>query len=94
MVLVTPPASRLDTKRILVVEDEALVVMLLEAVLRRAGASTVITAFTLPEALTVLPRAMADGGLDVAVLDIGLHDLRVWPVADQLADLRARPRSL
>jgi DNA-binding LytR/AlgR family response regulator len=39
------------------------------------------------EALRLIERAAADGGLDAAVVDIKLADAAAAPVADQLATL-------
>jgi DNA-binding response OmpR family regulator len=85
-----PPASPtvLKGRRVLVVEDEALIAMMLEDVLREAGAE-VLTAATLGEALRLVEAAAAGhgGGLGAAVLDIDLAGERVLPVADALARL-------
>jgi DNA-binding response OmpR family regulator len=86
-----PPASPtvLKGRRVLVVEDEALIAMMLEDVLREAGAE-VLTAATLGEALRLVEAAAAaghGGGLSAAVLDIDLAGERVLPVADSLARL-------
>ena len=78
------PAS-LRAKRILVVEDEALVAMMVEDELAGAGAVVVGTAATVGEALSLAAAALADGGLDVAVLDMDLDGEDVAPVADALA---------
>jgi DNA-binding response OmpR family regulator len=83
------PVSRgkLSGKRVLVVEDEALVAMLLEDELRDAGAEIVGPAASLGHALRLIDRAAADGGLSAAVLDIDLQGTAVTPVADRLAAL-------
>jgi AmiR/NasT family two-component response regulator len=83
------PVSRgkLSGKRVLVVEDEALVAMLLEDELRDAGAEIVGPAASLGHALRLIDRAAADGGLSAAVLDIDLDGRHVEPVADRLAAL-------
>jgi DNA-binding response OmpR family regulator len=85
-----PPASTTVLKgcRVLVVEDEALIAMMLEDVLREAGAE-VLTAATLGEALRLVEAATAGhgGGLGAAVLDIDLAGEKVLPVADALARL-------
>ena len=79
--------SMLRGKRILVVEDEALVSMLMEEELLDAGALVIGPACSLDEALRLTETAAADGGLSVAVLDINLAGVAVWPVADRLAAL-------
>jgi DNA-binding response OmpR family regulator len=83
---VVRPAS-LEGKRILVVEDEVLVSMLLEDELRDAGATVLGPAPSVGDALRLAEAAAADGGLSAAVLDINLEGQHVWPVADRLAAL-------
>jgi DNA-binding response OmpR family regulator len=79
--------SMLRGLRILVVEDEALVSMLVEEELLDAGALVIGPACSLDEALQMTEAAVADGGLSAAVLDINLAGQAVWPVADRLAAL-------
>jgi DNA-binding response OmpR family regulator len=79
--------SNLQGLRILVVEDEALVSMLVEEELLDAGALVIGPACSLDEALRLTETAVADGGLSAAVLDINLAGVAVWPVADRLAAL-------
>ncbi|MBY0329969.1 MAG: response regulator [Acetobacteraceae bacterium] len=75
-------------KRILVVEDEALVAMLMEDGLADAGAEVVGPASSVEQALELVEWAAArTGGLDAAVLDINLQGTVVAPVADRLAAL-------
>jgi DNA-binding response OmpR family regulator len=83
-----PPASALpEGSRVLVVEDEALVAMLVEDELREAGAEVRVAA-TLGEALRLVGAAAGEGcGPDAAVLDIGLGAESALPVADALARL-------
>jgi len=77
----------LHGKRILVVEDEALISMLLEDELLEAGAEVVGPVCSVKEALELIDQAAADGGLSAAVLDINLEGETVSPVADRLATL-------
>ena len=77
----------LEGMRILVVEDEALISMLLEDELRCAGAEIVGPAVSVAEALELIEIAYGDGGLNAAVLDINLNGEMVLPVADRLAAL-------
>jgi CheY-like chemotaxis protein len=79
--------SNLQGLRILVVEDEALVSMLVEEELLDAGALVIGPACSLDEALRLIETAVADGGLSAAVLDINLAGVAVWPAADRLAAL-------
>lgn len=78
---------RLKGKRILVVEDEALVAMLVEDELLDAGAEVVGPALSIGEALHLVEAAAADGGINAAVLDINIGGKHVSPVADRLAAL-------
>jgi CheY-like chemotaxis protein len=70
----------LQGKRVLVVEDEALLALFLEDMLGDAGVEVVGPAGTL-EAGLELAEAEA---LDAAVLDINLNGLRSFPIADRL----------
>lgn len=74
-------------RRVLVVEDEALVAMLMEDGLADAGADVVGPACCIDEALGFIERAACDGGLNAAVLDINVEGAAVLPVADRLATL-------
>lgn len=68
-------------KRILVVEDEPLVAMLLEDMVRNLGFDVVGPALRLDEAL-----ALVESGLpDAAILDVNLGNCRSYPLADLLA---------
>jgi DNA-binding response OmpR family regulator len=79
--------SVLQGKRVLVVEDEALVSMLLEDGLLDAGAEIIGPAGSVEAALLLIEAAAAVGGLSAAVLDINLQGAAVSPVADYLAAL-------
>jgi CheY-like chemotaxis protein len=74
-------------RRVLVVEDEALVAMLLEDRLRDAGAEVVGPVGSVGEALGLIEGAARDGGLGAAVLDVKLGGEVVRPLADRLAAL-------
>lgn len=67
-------------RRILVVDDEPLVAMLVEDLLCEAGAQVVGPAATLDVGFDLL-RA---GGLDGAVLDVNLDGVLVYPLAEAL----------
>jgi len=72
--------SILDGKRILVVEDEALIAAMVEDMLAELGAVVVGPA-------TTLAKGMALAGsepLDAAVLDVNIRDERIDPVAELL----------
>lgn len=73
--------SPLAGRRILVVEDEPLVAMLIEDLLLELECEVVGPASTLE-----LARGYAAaGGLDGALLDVNLGDRDVYPLADELA---------
>jgi DNA-binding response OmpR family regulator len=84
---IAPPHNALKGKRILLVEDEALVAMLVEDELLGAGAHIVGTASSVAEALRMIKAAMGDGGISAAVLDLNLDGELVWPVANALDEL-------
>src|SRR5918998_6506886 len=79
--------TMLRDKRVLVVEDEALVAMLVEDGLLDLGAKVVGPAATVDEALRLIEGAASGGGLSAAVLDLNLGGAAAWPVADRLAEL-------
>ena len=68
-------------RRVLIVEDESLIAMMLEDFLDSLGHSLAGTCETVPDALA----RVEEGGFDVAILDVNLNGQRVWPVADRLA---------
>jgi len=70
-------------RRVLVVEDEALVLMLLTDMVEEAGAIVVGPASSVPEALDLAGSAE----IEAALLDVNLNGQPVFPVA---AALRAR----
>lgn len=70
----------LDGMRVLVVEDEALVSMMLEEFLDELGCDVVATAARLEDALVKAATLM----LDVAVLDVNLAGVVSYPVAEAL----------
>ena len=70
------PARGRARKRILVVEDEFVVAMLLEQQLQAAGFEVIGPLAQLPEAV----RA-ASGPIDLAVLDVNLRGEMVFPAA-------------
>jgi len=70
--------------RVLIVEDEALVAMLLEDMLVDAGYTVSATASSISQALEFVVDASAD--FDVAILDVNLRGKPIFPVADVLAE--------
>lgn len=73
----------LSGRRVLVVEDESLVAMLLETILEDMGCTPVGPASSIDEAL-----ALATDGepLDAALLDVNVAGRQVFPVAEALKE--------
>lgn len=67
-------------RRVLIVEDEVLIAMVLEDILGMLGHIVVATPATYAEA----EAAIAAGGFDLAVLDVNLGHDPVFPLADRL----------
>jgi DNA-binding response OmpR family regulator len=77
-------SPKLKGKQVLVVEDEALVSMLIEDELRDAGATVLGPAVRVDDAVRLVEAAAADGGISAAVLDINLEGRHVASVANRL----------
>jgi CheY-like chemotaxis protein len=77
---VSETTARLDGLRVLIVEDELVVAMELEALLRDLGCIVLDPAPTVKKAL----RILAEERPDVAVLDVNLRGECVAPVAEAL----------
>src|SRR3954452_16516532 len=71
-------------RSILIVEDEPLIAMMLEDFLESLGHSVAATCDTVECAL----EKVADGGFDLAILDVNLKGENVWPVASRLREQR------
>jgi DNA-binding response OmpR family regulator len=84
--LTSTGSAVLKNLRVLIVEDEALITMMVENELLEAGAKVLVAA-TVAEALRLVDMTASDGGLSAAVLDINLGGEVVMPVADALASL-------
>jgi len=69
--------------RVLVVEDEELISLMLVDVLEDLGAAVIGPAVSVTEAL----RLVAQNDATVALLDLSLKGETVYPVADQLVEL-------
>lgn len=70
-------------RRVLIVEDESLVAMLLETILEDMGCSPVGPAATVDDGLKII----SDGEpLDAALLDVNVAGRQVFPVAQALKD--------
>ena len=74
-------SEALAGRRVLVVEDEALIAMNLQEMLDALGCVVVAAATRVEEALA----AVEDGGIDAVLLDVNLHGQPSFPVADALA---------
>jgi CheY-like chemotaxis protein len=73
--------SRIAGKRVLLVEDEALIALALEDMLLLLGAEVVGPAYRLDDAVTLALTSE----LDAAILDVNLNEQRSYAVADELA---------
>jgi CheY-like chemotaxis protein len=73
----------LSGRRVLIVEDESLVAMLLETILEDMGCTPVGPASTVAEGLSMVA---ADAPLDAALLDVNVAGSQVFPVAQALKD--------
>ena len=67
-------------RRVMVAEDSLLILVALEILLEQHGMRIAGQASTLAEALALAKT----GNVDIAILDIRLHDEMVFPVADLL----------
>lgn len=74
--------NSISGRRIMIVEDEALVAMVLNDQLEELGLSIVATCANVPEAI----KAIDDSAPDAAILDVNLGGQLVYPVADRLID--------
>jgi len=72
--------AQAGSRRVLVVEDELMIRMLLEDMLAELGYTIAVTAAHLDEAL----RAAQTADFDIAVLDVNLNGMPISPVADAL----------
>ena len=73
--------SALAGRRVLLVEDEAVIAFAVEDMLGELGVAVVGPAFRLDEAIEL---AQAEA-IDAAILDVNLNDQRSYAVADELA---------
>jgi CheY-like chemotaxis protein len=76
----TRAASGLEAKRILVVEDELMIRMLLEDMLSELGCTIAAEAAHIEEAM----EAAKNAEFDLAILDVNLNGQPISPVADAL----------
>ena len=80
MTSATQPQSTGPAKRILVVEDELMIRMLLEDMLGELGYTVAAEAARIDEAL----EAAQTADFDIAILDVNLNGQPISPVADAL----------
>ena len=80
MTSATQLQSATPTKRILVVEDELMIRMLLEDMLGELGYTVAAEAARIEEAL----EAAKNADFDIAILDVNLNGQPISPVADAL----------
>lgn len=66
--------------QVLVVEDEMMVLMLIEDMLADLGCQSVLTASTVPKALTIINEQ----AIDLVFLDMNLNGVDSRPIADAL----------
>lgn len=78
----TSDGDLLKGRRVLVIEDEMVVAMLLEDMLEDLGCQVAATAARTSEAM----EAMASFKIDAAILDVNLDGERSYAIADALDD--------
>lgn len=71
----------LASARVLIVEDEPLILMDCETILRDIGVRQIVGVTTAKDALTAMEQ---HGGFDLAILDVSLQDSSSLPLADIL----------
>ena len=76
----TAPQATTIARRVLIIEDEVLIAMVLEDMLDVIGHIVVGTAATFADAET----AVAAGGFDLVVADVNLGTDPVYPLADRV----------
>jgi two-component sensor histidine kinase/CheY-like chemotaxis protein len=76
-------SESIKARKILIVEDEALVAMALQDQLEALGLSVVATCANVPDALAAINSRLPDA----AILDVNLGGQLVYPVADRLTEL-------
>jgi CheY-like chemotaxis protein len=74
-------------KRILVVEDEFLILLDIQGILESAGARSIITASRVDDALTAIANNQNADRFDAAVLDLKLDRESAIPIAERLVKL-------
>jgi CheY-like chemotaxis protein len=75
-------SSKIRKLRVLVIEDESLVAMLIEDILNDLGHEVAAIASRMPDALDIA----RSGQVDLAIIDVNLDGQPGYPVADILAE--------
>jgi CheY-like chemotaxis protein len=75
--------ENLPPLRLLIVEDESLISLLIETIIRDLGHEPVGCAYSVPDALTMVDDE--ETPIDAAMLDVNLGGRLVFPVAEALA---------
>jgi CheY-like chemotaxis protein len=78
----TAAEGSLKGVQVLVVEDEAVISMILHEFLEDLGCVVIGPSHSLSEALSLARNA----AIDVALIDVNLHTVEAFPVADVLAE--------
>ena len=73
--------ARIRARRVLLVEDEMMVAMLVEDMLSDFDCEIVGPLARIEDAVA----AAKEGGVDIAILDVNLNGKETYPVADELA---------
>lgn len=73
----------LDGRKVLIVEDEAIIAMTAEDMLEQIGFTVAGVAASFAEAMAAVEK----GGFDVALLDINLNGVASHPVAERLQEM-------
>lgn len=81
----SPDNASLDGKRVLVVEDEFLILLDIQSILETAGARSIVTASRVDDALTAIANNQNADRFDLAVLDLKLDKDSSAPIAERLA---------
>lgn len=76
-------SEALGGRRVLVVEDESLVAMLLETILEDMGCTPIGPVSSVDEALSTIA---GEAHIDAALLDVNVAGVQVFPVAQALKD--------
>jgi DNA-binding response OmpR family regulator len=74
------PQSKLSGRRVLIVEDEAMIAMMIEDMLVDLGCEIVGPASQIAQAL----RVIESEEFDAAILDVNLNGVQIFPVAEAL----------